>query len=333
MSMYNLTYRPKNIDELDNTTARDQLQKILASKDIPQALLFTGPKGTGKTSAARIFAKTLNGKENEKAIAEGTSPDVIEMDAASHRKIDDIRDLIAELKFSPLVSKYKIYIIDEVHMLTKEAFNALLKSLEEPPKSTIFILATTEAHSLPETIRSRCTIVNFNEAQKADVLSMLNRIVKGEKLKIDEKVLDYIADHSDGSFRDAAKILHLAVINEAKTVEDVKKLLGQAWYKGDVLELIAEDKLKETLEWIKASDQNGANFQQLITELLQDLHKQLLAKSGIEVNDFTEYNLTTKRTAHLISLLQKAYNEMRNSPIQSLPLEIAVVEFLADNED
>lgn len=328
--MYNLTYRPQTLDELDNAVVREQLKKILSAKDIPHAFLFAGPKGTGKTSSARLLAKELNGADNAQAIAKGTSADVIEMDAASNRKIDDIRDLIAELKFSPLTSKYKIYIIDEVHMLTKEAFNALLKSLEEPPESTIFILATTEADSLPKTIRSRCMIINFPEAQKTDILSMMQRIVKGEKLTVSDDVLGYIADHADGSFRDAAKILDLATMQGATSIDDVKKLLGQTWYKGNLLEIIDTDSTKDALTWIEESAKGGTRFKLLIEDLLSQLHGQLLKKNDIAVHNAAEYTFTTKEIAQLIGLLQKAYNDMKNSPIQALPLEIAVVEFMSN---
>ena len=157
--MYYLKYRPRTLSELDNTAVKERIEKILSSKSLPHAFLFTGPKGTGKTSTARIIAKILNAEENKNgvttmdpsqddtqvaAIAKSSSADVIELDAASNRKIDDIRQIVSDLRFTPMSSKYKIYIIDEVHMLTKEAFNALLKSLEEPPESKIFILATTE---------------------------------------------------------------------------------------------------------------------------------------------------------------------------------------------
>lgn len=345
--MYYLKYRPQNIEELDNSAVREQLTRLLNGGNIPHAFLFTGPKGTGKTSTARIVAKVLNAEENAKkiktlkpspedpnvrAITKGVSPDVIEMDAASNRKIDDIRELISELKFAPLVSQYKVYIIDEVHMLTKEAFNALLKSLEEPPIRTIFILATTEADSLPKTITSRCMVINFPHASTSDIESMLDRYISAEKLKVSDDVKKYIAGHADGSFRDAAKILDLAVMQNAKTVDDVKDLLGQTWYKGDFLQILDTGTVQEALEWIQHSGKNGANFKLLIESLLRTLHIQLLKKNKIEVESDSEYTFSVKDIMRLISSLQKAYNDMKISPVQSLPLEIATVEYFQDKK-
>lgn len=326
--MFYLKYRPQTVEELDNVSVRQQLIKILKANPIPHAFLFAGPKGTGKTSTARILAKSLNGSDNADAIAKGTSPDVIEIDAASHRKIDDIRDLISELKFSPLVSAYKIYIIDEVHMLTKEAFNALLKSLEEPPASTIFILATTEPDALPKTISSRCMHVAFSQAEKSDIMSMLKRIAKGEDLALDTKVMEYIADHADGSFRDAAKILDLATIQHVKTVEELKELLGRTWEAGDVLQLVETGTTKDVLEWVEKNAKAGSNFRLLIEDLLLKLHSQILKKNKIEVQDSAEYTFTVKEIARLITLLQKAHNDMKITPIQALPLELALLEFM-----
>src|SRR3989338_6741817 len=340
--MYYLTYRSQSLKELDHSHVRKQLEKIMTSETIPHAFLFTGPKGTGKTSAARIVAKILNAKENLTsvqtlepklkhetliAIAKGTSPDVIEIDAASHRKIDDVRQLISELKFAPLISKYKIYIIDEVHMLTKEAFNALLKSLEEPPSTTIFILATTELDDLPKTITSRCVVVHFGHADKRDLIAMLKRIVKGEKLSCPEEILSCIADCADGSFRDAAKMLEMAVMQQAFSVEKLQEVLGRGWSTDELLGILDTGTLKETLTWIEDAAAKNANFRLLIESLLSLLHTILIQRNGIDVELTKTYNFSIKDVAVLIGLLQRAYQEMKYSPIQSLPLELVVIEF------
>lgn len=341
--MYYLKYRPKTLDELDNTHVREQLKKVLQSESIPHAFLFAGPKGTGKTSTARIVAKILNSTDNASgkiknlspseeeahvhAITNGSSPDVIEMDAASSRKIDDIRNLISELKFAPLVSLYKIYIIDEVHMLTKEAFNALLKSLEEPPPSTIFILATTEADSLPSTILSRCVTIHFVHAHHQDIVSMLKRICAGEKLSIEDDTLHFIAEHSGGSFRDAAKLLEMAVMQKAYTKDELQALLGTSSQSEDIVDVLLYGTLTDSLKWIQTATSEGANFRTIIESMLQTLHKVLLQKNGIDVELKTTYNVSVKETAHLISLLQKAYNEMKFAPVQQLPLELVAVDF------
>ncbi len=328
--MYYTTYRPQTLAELDNVAVREKLEKILKAPHMPHAFLFAGPKGTGKTSTARILAKELNGPENAQAIAKGTSPDVIELDAASHRKIDDIREIISELKFSPLVSKYKIYIIDEVHMLTKESFNALLKSLEEPPASTLFILATTEADNLPATIRSRCMIVPFTLATHTDIMSMLNRICAGESLNLPQDMLEWIARHADGSFRDAAKLLDTAVVQGATTLEALISVAGHQGQRDDLLLILQNKNTKKALEWIQASAQSGAQFKGILEELLTKLHAHLLRRNGIEVPVQTEYTFSIKECAKLMSMLQQAYNEMKFAPIQHIPLELAVIDFLDD---
>src|SRR3989338_3051039 len=207
--MYYLKYRPQTIEEIDNEDVRTRLKNVLSKKTISHSWLLTGPKGTGKTSSARILAKAINcldnifadkGKSEEpcnkcdncKLITNGSAMDVIEIDGASNRKIDD------------------------VHMLTSESFNALLKTLEEPPANTIFILATTELDKLPKTIISRCLRLNFSHAKKEEVLRQLGRIVKGEKLTISKDILESIAINCDFSFRDSAKLLEEVVLNSIK---------------------------------------------------------------------------------------------------------------------
>jgi DNA polymerase-3 subunit gamma/tau len=345
--MFYRKYRPRTLSELDTKEVQDQLSSILKASTIPHAFLFTGPRGTGKTSTARIVAKVLNAEVNKekitvldvdtkdpnvKAIAEGSSADVIEIDAASNRKIDDVRELIAQLKFAPLAAKYKVYIIDEVHMLTKEAFNALLKSLEEPPAHTIFILATTEVDALPKTIVSRCIRINFNKAREEDVIHMLDRITKGEKLSVEKESLELIAKAADGSFRDAAKMLEIAVLNEDTSMQGIQHSLGVSDTTMELLICLAKNNPTEALQWITKAAQQGSDFRFIIEQLLNMLHIQLLAKHNIEKESEELKSMTVKQIALLISLLQKAYGQLKITPIASLPLEIAIVEYCSQQE-
>ena len=204
MTFY-LTYRPRRLNELDSEIVRESLTKIIKSQNIPHAFLFTGPKGTGKTSSARVLAKIVNCTKNKelaepcnscdqcKSVDSGSNLDVLEIDAASHRGIDDIRALRDAVKLSPISAKKKVYIIDEAHMLTTEASNALLKTLEEPPRHVMFILATTNPEKLIETIRSRCQIIHFKKASPEELERSLARIVKGENYKVDKEGLRLIA--------------------------------------------------------------------------------------------------------------------------------------------
>lgn len=232
MTLY-LKYRPGNLDELDLPEVSQSLKKIVKSGKIPHAFLFAGPKGTGKTSAARILAKIINceklGKDKTPcdkcdqciSITKGSNLDVIEMDAASHRGIDDVRLLKDAVKLTPTKAKKKIYIIDEAHMLTPEASNALLKTLEEPPEHVIFILATTNPEKLIETIRSRVTNIPFRKAAPEEIVRSLKRVAKGEKIKISDDALLVIAQAAGGAFRDAIKILEQLIAEEKELTKEV----------------------------------------------------------------------------------------------------------------
>ena len=197
MTLY-LKYRPQTVSELDLVSVRETLTKLLSGSEIPHAFLFTGPRGTGKTSSARILAKAINCEHKKKgsfepcnecetclAITRGTHIDVIEMDAASNRGIDEVRALKQDIMLSPTLLKKKVYIIDEVHMLTTEAANALLKTLEEPPSHVVFILATTDPQKLPQTVISRLSVVQFHKASEEEITSKLTRIAKSEKFEVE----------------------------------------------------------------------------------------------------------------------------------------------------
>lgn len=348
--MFSLKYRPKKIEELDNSKIKDQLIKILKSETLPHAYIFVGQKGTGKTSSARIFAKAINclnndyGKkskikenfepcnqcENCLSIDSNSFNDVIEMDAASNRGIDEVRNLIKDASFTPMSGKYRVFIIDEAHMITTDGFNALLKTLEEPPKTTIFILATTNLEKIPKTIVSRCLKVNFGKALKKDIIEMLKKIAGFEKLNYDEKFYELIARHSDYSFRDAAKILEEVSIQKIKTIEELEVYLGIRG-KNNLLEIIEKKDVKKTFSWIEEFYQNGGNFKNLIEEMLENLRIQLLLKKGVEIENEKPINLTFNEITKLIKLLLQAYQQLKSTPIDSIPLEIAMAEFYNNN--
>lgn len=341
--MFYLKYRPKTIEELDNLKVKEIVKKIFLSGSIPHAFLFVGQKGTGKTSTARIFSKAINCLNNKfsnsgvvtiepcnnckncLSIDSFSSPDVIELDAASNRGIDDVKNLIKESNFYPMSNKYRVYIIDEAHMITNDAFNALLKTLEEPPESVIFILATTNQEKIPKTIHSRCFLINFGRANKTEIISMLKKIVKKEKINIDEQSLSLIAQHADHSFRDAAKILEELVTQKKLKFEEGKQFLGLL--QENFFAALQKKDLKGILSWLEDFTQAGGNTKNLIEQLLEELRLALLAKNGVKTEDETNLSLETKDIIILMKLLTEAYNNLKISPIESLPLEIAVVEF------
>jgi DNA polymerase-3 subunit gamma/tau len=212
-------------------------------------------------------------------------------------------------------------------MITNEAFNALLKTLEEPPKSVIFILATTNIEKLPKTIISRCSVINFHQAKKDDIVSMLKRISINEKLDLDNKLFNLIASHADNSFRDAAKILEELVIQDKIQVDDAKEFLGIIG-KETLLEIIQEKDLKTALSWIEEFKGAGGNFKRLIEQVLGDLRIQLLIKNSvIQDDDAIKLKFSLKDISKLIKLFTQAYGELKITPIESIPVEMAVVDF------
>ncbi|MDH7476179.1 MAG: DNA polymerase III subunit gamma/tau [Microgenomates group bacterium] len=336
--MFYLKYRPHTIKEIDNLKVAEIIKKILQSKKIPHAFLFVGQKGTGKTSTARIFAKAVNClkiKDNYEpcnqcknclAIDASSATDVVEMDAASNRGIEEIKNLIKESAFIPMTCRYRIFIVDEAHMITHDAFNALLKTLEEPPPSVIFILATTNQEKIPKTIASRCFIINFGKAKKSDILRMLKRIAAQEKLTVKNDLLELIASHSEGSFRDAAKILEELVIQNKLSFEEGKNFLGVVG-RGNFLEIIKKEDLSSALSWINEFSQKGGSFKNLIEELLEDLRLILLAKNKVVNLDESLVDFSQKEVVVLMKLLNEAYANLKITPIESIPLEIAITEF------
>jgi DNA polymerase-3 subunit gamma/tau len=337
---YYLKYRPQKIEDLDIGNVRESLGKIVVSGKIPHAFLFSGPKGTGKTSAARIMAKVVNCQRNEKkygepcnkcsqckSITKGTNIDVIELDAASHRGIDDVRALRDAVKLAPANSRKKVYIIDEAHMLTTEAANALLKTLEEPPDHVMFILATTNPEKLIETIRSRVTNIVFKKATEKEIERSLVKIARGEKLK-DKGAITLIAQKSDGSFRDAAKILEELVIQKIKlnTKEAEEFLFKKKTFNvEELLSYLSEKNTKKALKEIEGSVDAGVSLEIYTSAILKRLRGALLNKVGLEGEEYAE--LSKKEIIALIRLFVGAASELKGAVIEQLPLEVAVIEW------
>ncbi|MBU1085810.1 MAG: DNA polymerase III subunit gamma/tau [Candidatus Beckwithbacteria bacterium] len=339
---YYLKYRPQTILELDLEKVRNSLGELLKAKDTPHAFLFVGPKGTGKTSSARIVAKAVNclkPKAGEpcnkceacKLIIEGRSLDIIEIDAASNRGIDDIRELREKIKLVPSVLKFKIYIIDEVHMLTIEAFNALLKTLEEPPKHAKFILCTTEPHKIPGTIVSRCVKVEFSKGKVSEIVRSLKRIVKGENLKILDNDLVLIAKNSGGSFRDGVKVLEQLSFGGKKiTSKKVKEFfLGGASEVliDDFLGMVYRKEIKKALGWLAKVINGGMNVRQLGVDIVERLREVLMIKLRVEEGEDIEEIDDINKLKELIDLFHRAAREIKGSVIESLSLELAVVKW------
>lgn len=359
--VYYRKYRPQTIDELDNEDVRATLTRVLSSNEPPHAFLFTGPKGLGKTSSARIVAKALNcekiAERKEKntkhkskdsipfepcnecemcvSITNGNNLDVMEIDAASNRGIDEIRDLREKIRLSPVSARKKVYIIDEVHMLTSEAFNALLKTLEEPPEHAVFILATTEQQKVPATILSRCLHISFHKATQEELLRSFKRIVDGEKLSVDDEALVEIARLSDGGFRDGAKILEeLALRGEKITLAVVEKQyhsVSNTQQIESLLGFLAKNDLKGSIELLSVLATDGTDMRFFLEQLLGAVHVLLLASVGVGEKSRLTFTLSQLRL--LSELLQKAHAETRNAVVPSLPLELAIITYLSGAEE
>lgn len=306
--MSTVIYRKYRSQKFSELVGQDDIVKVLRATVMQSkpahGYLFTGPRGTGKTSTARIFAKAINclkPKDGDpcgkcdicKLAEEGKLLDIVEIDAASNRGINEIRDLKEKVAFAPVQARYKVYIIDEVHMLTKEAFNALLKTLEEPPSNTIFIAATTEVHKLPQTILSRVVRFDFKLASRDNLHSKLSRILKAESVQIPEKGLDKLIQLARGSYRDAESLLEKVIkVMQANTaIEIEEKLFFEALGVQDdvfIIEVIAllkdDDRGENIGNILKQLDElfaNGVNPQQF----LQELSAKILELINTEVSE------------------------------------------------
>lgn len=302
-------WRPQDFDALVGQKAvKTTLKNALASGKIAHAYLFSGPRGTGKTSMARILAKALNCEQGPTAepcgqcgncqrIVQGTSLDVIEIDAASNTSVDNIRDLREQVAFTPAESRYKVYIIDEVHMLSTGAFNALLKTLEEPPAHAVFILATTDPQKVPATIQSRCQRFEFRRVTVDEIAEHLAMVAVGSGIEADSDALRLIAIQAEGGMRDALSLLdQCGVMAKRVTVATVREVLGIVGREAlhELTEAIGRRQLPQALATLNLLLEQGKDVKQVLTELIEYLRALVLY---LAVPDYEEIYLTDTKEA------------------------------------
>lgn len=359
-------YRPKKLEDvLGQETNIEILKNAAKTGRLGQAYIFHGPRGTGKTSTARLLAKLLNceKRRTDPAFAKLGEPcnectacreidaqnsfDVIEIDAASNRGIDEIRNLKENIKTSPASAEHKVYIIDEAHMLTGAAFNALLKTLEEPPKHAVIVMATTEYEKLPPTITSRAQRFTFKKLTKDIIVAKLKGMAKLEKISIDEPSLELIAAAAEGSFRDAESLLdQMASLGGKIDLATAERVTGRTGQKKihALAALIVEKDPKAALEYVSLLNDEGYNLVQFAKDLIHYLRKVLSLKVNPALEKVFEKELTKDEIAaakklgtetdaaflvKIIKALIRAYAEMRYSPFAIVPLEILLIENLS----
>jgi DNA polymerase-3 subunit gamma/tau len=356
-------YRPKRFAEVINQEPiKRTLQNAIRLGRIGHAYLFAGPRGTGKTTLARIFAKRLNCLSPKDAepcnVCElceetdaGRLPDLIEIDAASNRGIDEIRDLREGIKFAPLKGTYKVFIVDEAHMLTKEAFNALLKILEEPPAHAIFVLATTEPERLPPTIISRTQRFDFRRVTVHDIEKKLAAIAETEGLRADPQALHLIASAAEGSFRDAESVLsQIAAFHspgETLTLETAEMMLGAMHFGRlrDFLASLAADEVGHALKFLQDAMDDGYDAHELSRLVLTALRKILVLKIDPDLaamlgHEHTEEEMAAllefskqfdaRKLVRLVRGIMQAHPLVKRASIPILPLELAIIEAYGD---
>ncbi len=348
-----LKYRPTKLSELiGQTHVKESLSAALAGNRLSHAYLFVGPRGSGKTSTARILAKMVNCTQANPpcnkcdiclSIADGSNLDLIEIDAASNRGIEDIRSLREKIKLAPSTNKKKVYIIDEVHMLTTEAFNALLKTLEEPPSHALFILATTEASKIPQTIVSRCMRLDFSLATPVELKMALDRIIEEEKVDITDGALSLLIKKANGSFRDGIKLLdqlssHKGKIEDKDILENFKGLDFESLVQ--FIEVIGKGKVADALVKVAELAKEGIDMKEATLSMVDMLRQIVFIKNGLgEVLTKPNYtidkyeklvtlsqNFEIKDLVKILNALQSAYEKLKFASIAELPLELAILE-------
>ena len=335
-------YRPKQFDELvGQEHIVRTLKNAIESKRIGHAYLFVGPRGTGKTTVARIFAKALNAKGGPnvhpddddpiaKSIMEGTCMDVVEIDGASNRSIDEIRQLREDCQYSPTVCTYKIYIIDEVHSLTQDAFNALLKTLEEPPSHVKFIFATTEAHKVLGTITSRCQRFEFRPIPEELIAKHLSNIAKKEGIDASDEALTAIARLANGGMRDAQSILDqmISFCGKKIGVDDVVSVYGLASESriGEILSNMAAANYAELINSVEALINDGCDLYRTLCDLQVRLRKAMLESFKTGWYDFGSKQLSSEQIMRMLDVLQGSEKSLKSGLSERANFEVALLK-------
>ncbi len=354
--MYQALYRKYRPKQLDDICGQDTIVKIIknsiTNNKINHAYLFAGPRGTGKTSMAKVFAKIVNCENSVNCTPCGVcvnctqknNSDIIEIDAASNNGVDEIRELRSKVSLVPSYGKYKIYIIDEVHMLTPGAFNALLKTLEEPPAHIIFILATTDPHKLPETIISRCQRLDFKKISLNAIVDRLKYIAKKENISIEEDALYEIAQLSDGGMRDSLGMLdEVAAYNENTiTVEDIHDINGTLTYNDlkEFINYICDNNLEEIFKSLDQYNARGKNFVKLTEEIVSFMRNLLIyikapkyfAETNVSVSVYKDINFDSNLLIKYIEELNDCILNMKNTNNPKLMLELAIIKMVSTDK-
>jgi len=355
-------YRPQTFGQMVGQEYLVEIFKNATKRNgFSHAYLFYGPRGTGKTTAARLIAKAVNCTDEDykkkqgepcnkcaacQEIGGGRALDVIEIDAASNRGIDEIRNLKENIRVSPAACKYKVFIIDEAHMLTKEAFNALLKVLEEPPEHAILILATTEYEKVPATIISRTQRYHLRKLTINEIIQKLKMVADKDKLKVNDDALELIAAAAEGSLRDAESLLdQVTALTDKADLKSVESIIGQVGFRR-ITELaghIVKSDVKSALRYLIELNETGANMTNLNKELINYFRRALALEFDPRLEEIYQKELTKEEMVKLrehsaamsadkkialIKSLIRAYSEMRYSPFPHVPLEVAIIENL-----
>ena len=345
MALYR-TYRPKTFQDVVGQEAVIQtLLNALEFNKTAHAYLFSGPRGTGKTSVAKLFGKAINcfrehdetypGCDTYHTLSANDMTDIIELDAASNNGVDEIRDIRDKVKYMPSIGKYKIYIIDEVHMLTTGAFNALLKTLEEPPKHVIFILATTEIHKIPATILSRCQRFDFSLVEMAKIVERLDYICKQEHIEITNEAIDAIAKHGQGSVRDAISLLDQAsAYAQDKIDENVVYDVAGTVSKEDIVTLlksIVDKNHVSALQTIENLLNQGKEVSRILVDFL-DVLRELLTAKAIKTNNHMHQDLLDQlsftKLYHYLDVLNQLQYDIKFTSQKEAYLELAIIKMI-----